>query len=153
MKNKYLFPHRFRSIGWIILIPSIALGLAIMLNEFQFTYLSFDNPLLPSSNVQLFNNNFTDEVAMLGMIVGLLFIGFSKEIIEDEQIAQIRLESLQWSIYFNYILLAVSVILIYGVAFLNVMIYNMFTILLFFIVRFRFILYRQRNFRMEEDAE
>jgi hypothetical protein len=90
-------------------------------------------------------NNLTNELAGLGAIVGLLLIAFSKERVEDEMISRLRLDALQWSIYANYLILAVAILTIYDGAFLTVMIYNMFTVLLVFIGRFRWLLHRHTN--------
>ena len=66
-----------------------------------------------------------------------LFIAFSKEKIEDERVAQIRLDSLHFAVYLNYAVLAIQVIFVHGTAFLDVMVYNMFSVLLLFIIRYR----------------
>lgn len=57
-------------------------------------------------------------------------------------IGQLRLEALQWSVYANYIVLLIAIATVFDVNFLNVMIYNMFTMLLVFIARFRWLIYR-----------
>ena len=64
---------------------------------------------------------------------------------EDEFIEKLRMTSLLWAVFVNYILLLVSFLFIYGTAFLNVMIYNMFTVLIIFIARFNYILYQNRK--------
>ncbi len=79
------------------------------------------------------------------MIAGLLLVAFSKEKVEDEMISRLRLESLQWGIYANYLILAVAMLTIYDIAFVDVMICNMFTVLLVFIGRFRWLLHRHTN--------
>ena len=94
------------------------------------------------SSLDFLNNNFTDEVACVGFIVSLILIAFSKEKIEDEAIQFFRLEALQWAVYANYLVLILSILLCYGSLFFNVMTYNMFTILILFIIRFRFVLYQ-----------
>jgi ABC-type Fe3+-siderophore transport system permease subunit len=75
-------------------------------------------------------------------IIGALLVSFSKEKLEDEFIAEIRQSSLLWAVLVNYILLLLAFVFIYGLAFMNVMIYNMFTILIIFIIRFNYILYK-----------
>ena len=85
--------------------------------------------------------NFTDEIAAIGSIVGLLFIAFSKVKVEDEYVSKIRLESLQWAIYFNFVLLILATIFVHGMLYFQVIIFNMFTPLIFFIVRFYYILF------------
>ncbi|GAA4415155.1 hypothetical protein GCM10023187_45390 [Nibrella viscosa] len=142
MKTQWLFPHRFRLIGWLILIPSVALGLAYMYAEFHFEFLTLSiakGKGFLGSDLAI---NLTDEVAALGVIAGLLMIGFSKETIEDEMVSQMRLEALQWSIYVNYIVLAIAILFVHGERFFDVLIYNMFTMLIVFVIRFNMLLYR-----------
>ena len=116
MKTKWLFPHRYRLIGWLIFVPSVILGIAVMYADFQISWLtaSFLNEpmkiVMGTSTTNLVDvQNLTDEMAGLGIIVGLLLIAFSREKIEDEMIGQLRLEALQWSVYANYLILAVAI--------------------------------------------
>jgi hypothetical protein len=69
-------------------------------------------------------------------------VAFAKEKHEDEFIAKIRLESFLWATYINYAILLFSFLFFYGIGFMYVMIFNMFTIIILFIVRFNYILYR-----------
>ena len=142
MKNRFLFPHSYRLAGWVMLLPFLILGIANLYFDFTFNFLSVKLPIFFIQD-KLFKGNLTDELASLGLIVSLVFIGFSKEKIEDEQIAQLRLDSLQWSVYVNYIILALTIIFIHGMAFFGAMVYNMFTVLIFFIIRFRWAVYHE----------
>lgn len=85
--------------------------------------------------------NITDEILGIGMICGLFIAGFSKLKTEDERIALIRLESLQWGIYVNFTVMVLCIIFVYDTWFFVVMIYNMFTPLLIFVARFYWLLY------------
>ncbi len=84
-------------------------------------------------------------MSWLGVIAGLLLIAFSREKIEDEIIGQLRLEALQWSVYVNYLVLAIAIVMLYNEAFFDVMVYNMFTVLVVFIARFRWLIYRNNH--------
>ena len=79
-----------------------------------------------------------DQNFILGILIILssLFIAFSKEKSDDEYISKIRLESLVWAVYLNYGILLFSILFIFDLSFLWVMIFNLFTVLLFFIIRF-----------------
>ena len=81
-----------------------------------------------------------DEIMSLLMIAGLMIVSFSRLKIEDERVTQIRLESLQWGIYTNYLALALCILLVYGGAFFTVMTYSMFTPLIIFLLRFYWLL-------------
>lgn len=145
MLQNLLLPNRFKKIGWFIFIPSFILGLLIVF--FNFSPFYFDvsslgayfslaeeqwNKILEKSNIY----------AVVGslFIIGGLFVGFSKEKKEDEFISQIRLSSLLWAVILNYILLLIGFLCFYGFAFLNIVVYNMFTVLIIFIFRFNYIL-------------
>lgn len=95
-----------------------------------------------SQNFSFINDNISNEIIGVLLIVGALFVGFSREKKEDEFIANLRLSSLLWAVYVNYILLLLSLLFVYGTAFLTVMMYNMFTVLIIFIVRFNYVLYK-----------
>jgi hypothetical protein len=155
MKPRFLFPHRFKLFGWFIAIPSIILGLFVLFDDFSFDFLTVKVPFKYFFAAEFLSSNdkgnefsifnFTDEIAVIGSIIGLLLIAFSKVKVEDEYVSQIRLESLQWAIYLNFALLIIATLLVYGLAYYMVAIYNMITPLLFFVVRFHYILFFKNN--------
>lgn len=136
MKKDLLFQNRYRRIGWLLFFPSTFLGLFTMYGD------SVAELLGIQTKYGGVLGSFADEVAAVGVILGLLFIAFAREKTEDEMIRQLRLESLQWSVYVNYFLLALAIIFVYDGPFFTVLVYNMFTILVVFIARFRWLLKR-----------
>ncbi|MBV9988503.1 MAG: hypothetical protein JO301_12550 [Chitinophagaceae bacterium] len=124
-----LLPHAFQRVGWILLVPFLALGIAYTGWEYQIPGLG----------------DFSDELISVGNIVSLMLVAFSAEKVEDEAIQFFRLASLQWAVIVNYLILIVCIITVYGTNFLSVMIYNMFTILVIFILRFRILLYQHNK--------
>jgi len=145
MKTGFLFPHRYRLIGWVVFVPSLVLGLAYMYADFGFEFLTVFVPEkseVRGWKIDGWPINLTDELAALGIVAGLLMVGFSKEKTEDEMVSRLRLDALQWSVYVNYGILAVAILLVHGSEFLQVMTYNLFTVLLVFVVRFRWLVFR-----------
>lgn len=141
MKKRLLLPHRCRTIGYILLVPFLALGIAYLGWDYTISWLAFHNK--HRVNIDFFTNqNFTDEFITIGLITSLLLIAFSKEKIEDEAIQFFRLEALQWAVYANYLVLILAVLFCYGGLFFTVMTINLFTVLFIFIVRFRYVLYQ-----------
>jgi hypothetical protein len=152
MTTRLLFPYRFRLIGWLIFVPFALLGLAYLYADFQLDWLviprlnKLTRIVTSMSETNLTEvQNLTDEVAGIGVIAGLLLIAFSKEKTEDEMSTVLRLEALQWSVYANYLVLTVAILLVYGEPFFNVMIYNMFTLLLVFIARYRWLVWQTNS--------
>jgi hypothetical protein len=74
--------------------------------------------------------------------VGLFLFAFSKEKVEDEQIMQLRRDSLQWAVYVNYIILIGVLIFTEHMEMRHILLLNMWTLLLFFILRFQWVIFR-----------
>lgn len=143
MKVNYLFPNKYKKIGWLILIPAAIIGLITLILEYEPDFLDFKVPAIFIDElfgnkylIGMVENNILNEVLGVLVIISSLLVAFSKEKSEDEYISKIRLESLVWAVYVNYGILLISFIFIFDLSFLWVMIFNIFTVLLFFIIRF-----------------
>ena len=143
MKLNYLFPNRYKKIGLIILVPSFIFGLITAINDLEPEILDLNVPAIfvnefmgEQEILGLTNNNILNEICGALLIISLILVAFSKEKQEDELIAKIRLESLVWATYLNYGILLFAMLFVYELSFLWVMIFNMFTILMFFIITF-----------------
>ena len=149
METRFLFPNRFKKVGWMLLIPSFIAGVFFLLNDLEPLFLDvnvfaiYSEAIFQKSGFFMFvENNITDELIGVFLIIGAILIACSKEKQEDEFIAKIRLESLLWATYVNYLCLLIGMIFVYEIGFYMVMIFNMFTLLIFFLFRFNFILYK-----------
>lgn len=143
MKATNLLPHYVKRLGWILLLPSLLLGLMVMYFEFEIPGLEMKIPYGNHMNIIVdgpWINTLTDEIVSIIVMVTLILIAFSEEKQEDEWVSKIRLESLQWSVYANYILLILAILFVYDMFFFQALIYNMYTILIFFILRFNYVL-------------
>ncbi len=148
MRTNYLLPNSFKRIGWFLFIPGIILGTVFLIIEPEINFLNVtvfsiaEHSFMEEREFFTFTeNNVLDELSGLLIIVGALFIAFSKEKSEDEFISKIRLDSLVWATYINYTILLFAILFVYDMAFLWVMVFNMFTLLIFFIVRYNLALY------------
>ncbi len=157
MKQNFLLPKVFKKIGWLLFIPGIILGMVYLILEDEIHFLDLtvfaiadEEVLSKTAFFSVVKNNVFDELIGLLLIAGGLFIAFSKEETEDEFIAKIRLESLVWATYINYVILMLSVIFVYGMSFFWVLVFNMFTLLLFFIIRFNWALRKSKNLISDE---
>lgn len=149
MESKLLLPRSFKRPGIILFILSLALGILVWFRDFEFGFLT----ITPGGSVsKIFDDkiNLTDELALTGIIVSLLFLAFAREKIEDEFINRTRLESWQWAILINFILLLIATWVVHGFAYIDVMMYNMLTIPIIFILRFHFVLYKSRGLNENE---
>jgi peptidoglycan/LPS O-acetylase OafA/YrhL len=144
MEFTLLLPNKFKKVGLLLLLPSFILGIFNLYYEFEFGFLTIENTAKGDFGGDI---NLTDELALTGTILGLLFIAFAREKQEDEYIESIRLKSLQWAVLVNYFLLLIATWLVHGghgFTFIDVMIYNMLTVLIIFIVRFHLVLRKNK---------
>jgi len=138
--NRYLLPTYFKVIGWIISVPSALVA---------FIYL-FSNPwdALPPQPFKFFSELWyrvlgifsCDSIIVTGcmvlLMVGLLFVAFSKEKLEDEYITKVRGDSLIWAVIANAILMIILSMTVFGGWFLYVSFLNLYTVLVLFIIKF-----------------
>lgn len=155
MIKNYLLPNKMKTWGWAILIPSLFFGVLFLTGVFSepdFLNVEVLQILGPekflSNEIGLFKikpNNIADELICIGMIIGGLLVAFSQQKEEDEYIAEIRSESLVKAVVFSYLILLLGVLFIYDMAFFQFMQLNMFTVLLFFIIRFNYKIWKLKR--------
>jgi len=153
MKASYLIPHKYKLLGWILFVIGIISGLIIFIGEYDYDILKIkvlsvygrDGLFGTKGFFKIIENSILDEIVALCIIAGGLLVGFSKERIEDEFIYKLRKDSLVWAIIFNYVVLIFAVLFVYNFSFFDVLVFNMFTPLLFFVIRFNFLKLKSRN--------
>lgn len=152
MKTSYLLPHKYKFIGWVLLIFGLITGSIFFFGEYETDALTINViSIFNEGNffgggedgfIEIIENSVVDELISLFIIVGGILVGFSKEKIEDEFIYKLRKDSLVWAIIFNYIVLVFTLVFIYNFTFFHVLVFNMFTPLLFFVFRFNFLKFK-----------
>ena len=152
MRTSLLFPYQFKKIGWVLLIPSAIIGVFILFLNVKFQFLDSKVFTVYSASLNdtpvwftLIKGNYASTIAGVLFLVGAILVAFSRQKQEDEFISRTRLESLMWAVYLNYGVLIICFLFFFNFEFLQVMIFNMFTILLFFIIRFHYTLYRNNK--------
>lgn len=150
MKKIFLLPHSFKKAGWAILIPTFIIGFMMFIdgcNGFPGYLMKGMDPaselyrVLDSNTMGYVLNN----IAIIGICVGSLFVTCSREPIEDELITQLRLNALLIALYLSTAFNAVSALCFYGLSYLYVMIGNIFTVLLVFLVVYEVKLWRLKK--------
>jgi uncharacterized membrane protein YiaA len=141
MKSRFLFPHWCRYVGYVLVIAHVPVMLLRKMIGFDTSGSLINNSLLSPHHLFFMTTT-------LLMAIGLFLAAFSKEKVEDEQISQLRLDSLQWAIYVNYVLLIVS--LIFSTDTQHILFLNLLVPLVFFIVRFQWKIF-QNNRLLRKD--
>ena len=159
MKTHFLFPNKYKKFGWILFVPSLLAGLILFIkgidfgNYFKMNVFAFysDQFLSGTKFLTIIENGVLDEIIIVLIIIGAILISFSKTKNEDEFISKIRYESLVWATYLNFILMIIATFVIYGFAYFNVLLANVFAMLLFFIIRFHFMIYKLNKSSNDEE--
>jgi hypothetical protein len=134
MKPHFLFPYWCRYLGWGLVIAHVPMSIIGRAN-------GMINPLDNPPTESLFTGEHLFFICTsLVMALGLFIVAFSREKVEDEQIWHVRLDSLRWAIYINYLVLIASLIFIYDTA--HILELNLWVPLIFFIIRFRWVIFR-----------
>jgi len=149
MNSNLLLPYSWKRPGFIVFILSSLTGFLFLFDLIDVSFLD-DVPVFAIYTDMIFDhkkyftwstNNISDEIIAILVIISGLVAAFSKEKTEDEFIARIRLESLVKAVLLNYLVLMFCILFFYEMGFYFVMVFNMFTTLLFFIIRFRISMY------------
>jgi hypothetical protein len=153
MNSRFLLSHKYKPLGWVLFLIGLIFGIFLLINDFDYFNLEVSVfPLIGESGLLSSNpslewstNNVADEIVSVVLIIGGILVSFSKTKDEDEYISKIRMESLIWATYVNYGILILAIIFVFDMSFFTVLIVNMFTVLLFFIVRFHYMLYKSKR--------
>ncbi len=148
MKTKLLFPNKCKVIGLILIVIGLAVGL--IFNEMLEDYLRLDIGFLGDD---LFGKetDMTYTISSTFLLIGGMMTAFSREKIEDEFVVNLRLKSWMWAIIINYVLLFIAILFVYGLNFIDIMVYNMFTPLIIYIIYFNFVFYKDQHQKENEE--
>lgn len=130
MKNLWLLPAWCRKAGWALFIPCAILGLYLIFVEY-YTPLEFEfYPALKAN------------IAIIGTLIGLYMIAFSKEKIEDEFINSLRMDAMIKAIILNCVIIVLASLIIYGGWYIYTLSITQYFVLLAYIIIFRYNMYK-----------
>lgn len=130
MKNLWLLPAWCRKAGWALFIPCAILGLYLIFVEY-YTPLEFEfYPALKAN------------IAIIGTLIGLYMVAFSKEKIEDEFINSLRMDAMIKAIILNCVIIVLASLIIYGGWYIYTLSITQYFVLLAYIIIFRYNMYK-----------
>ena len=132
----FLFPRAFRPIGWIVLVPTLLLGILMLCGALSVTGLA---------------ETILTDTAVIGIALGSVFITCSRVRIEDEMTSAIRLNALLTSLYTYVVFLVIWTLAVNGLAYLYVMAAALVVLPVIFLVRFEYEMHRY--YKMKSDEE
>jgi len=129
-----MLPHRYKPIGSVLVL--IGLGLAIFYSlhkiDISVPVFAIHSSYLETKYFAIIKNNIFEELIILFFITGFILTAFSKERLETEMYRKIRGEAWQAAVLLNSAILIFATLFIYGTGFMMLLIYNLFSIFIFF---------------------
>ena len=152
--NNHLLSTRWLIPSGIVFYGSTIIGILLMTSTITLdtvilevsipNLFKLDDPLV-GQNQTWIKNNWMDEI--LGFLLSFsgLMHGFSAESDEDEYANFLRFQALKWSLVINYSLLTLISVFVYGLAYWQVILISMYSVLVTFVVWFRISIIRHRR--------
>ena len=150
MEKIFLLPNGFKKVGWIILVPTFVLGVLMTIDGYN----GFPSFLLPEWIPLAMKRVLTSDwvgkilnnVAIIGICLGCLFVACSRERVEDELIGRLLI-----ALYINSSVLIILSLFCYELLFLNVLVFNMFTNIIIFLIVFEMKLWKLKKSLRDEE--
>jgi len=147
-KQLPLVPHRFKIAGYLLCISGFILSIlrfyyGLKLKLFETKVFAVYSSYLQTKFFSIIDNNITEEIAGLLLVAGFTLVVCSREKIEDEKTADIRLRSFVVTVYANAIFMLLSILFVFGLAFVHILIAHVFSFFIFYIVIFTILIHRR----------
>ena len=154
MKKDYLFPYRFKWIGWSLFLPFALLFFVggMFTNAIDDDLISFPTLVIEAGfhhDAELFvgvqHEGMFEEICIVAMSLGLLFVAFARERDEDEYVEHLRLHSFVWAIKANTVLLILGTWFFFGGLYLWFILFWLISLFLIYIAKFQWELRKMRK--------
>jgi len=161
MKKTFLFPTYFKKIGWAVILANVVLVVifSVILKQGDFFSIKFPAIWGYGSDLYIFDDtkqgishwfqmvdaNYLTTLLPALLMIGLCFIAFAREKVEDEYIVHIREHSLVWSVMVGCALYLFLDLFFYGFFFFYIWIFYIYIFLVLFICKFNYELHSLRK--------
>jgi putative effector of murein hydrolase LrgA (UPF0299 family) len=148
--QRYLLPNGFQKIGFVLTLAGLAVVYARFGMGYKPDFLNIQvfaaySSIFESKYFSIVGNNISEEIGMLLLLAGLFFTAFAREKIENEHVWSLRLFSFVLSFYTNSVILFAAMLFFYGWGFLAVMAMNLFSVLVFYNLIFRYLMFSEKK--------
>lgn len=150
MKTHLLFPRSFRPAG-LLLAP---LFYWLMESDVTLSIFQKSEPAIAriKSDSFVYSENSSGDVWMVGLVISLLFVAFSRLKQEDEYTMHLRLHALMESVYINFALAAALIFFTNGMQFLFMAALHSMALLIVFSLLFYGRMLLRRSVSSQESA-
>lgn len=136
--NNLLLPYPWKIAGRILALAGIVLSVLYLMFGFRFTMPVFAivSSFIETRVFVTFRTNFADELILILLISGFGLMVFSKEKNESENLNPLRDKAMAKASIVNNVLLLCVVLFVYGSGFLAILVLNMISLFIFYLVFF-----------------
>jgi len=140
MKN-FLLPYTWKFVGLLLTLCGIVMaGLYIWLDvRIMLPVFAVYSSFLETKIFTSFRTNVADEITLFLLIAGLGLIVFSKEKTETQNLNLARTKAMVKASVANTIFLLFSILFVYGSGFIGVLVINLFSFPIFYLIFFYFL--------------
>jgi hypothetical protein len=137
----HLLSYQFKYLGFGSLMAGCIMAYMVINRNFKPDFLDVPVFAIYSSylNKVIFGitqTNFADEMAIILLLFGLIFLAISKQKLEKDHYMKIRVKALIWSVFLNTILMVVASLTFFGTGYLIILIINTFSQLAIYLILF-----------------
>jgi len=134
--EKFMLPNAWKKAGWALIAAGAVLTGFYIFTSFRIT---MPVPVLFSAFLEIkyltsFRTNVADELVMLTLLAGFFLVIFSKDKQEEEDSWDRRGKALFKALFCNSIVLLLSIIFIYGQGFMGMLIVQVFSLFIFYLL-------------------
>jgi branched-subunit amino acid transport protein AzlD len=149
-RNYILLPGTFRFAGILFFLTGIFLGVirfyfGVKPDLLDMKPFAFYSSYVENKYMQFIGNNMSEEIVGLLILCGLFLIAFSRDKVENELKAFMRVKALYLTVYAQIIFLILSILFTFGFAFVYMLMANMVFPIIFFLLSFRIFLFIHRK--------
>lgn len=142
---KLFLPNKLRIYGWVILLFGIILGVSRFYFGVKPEFLNIKvfavySKYFETNYFKVIENHVSEELTALLILVGLFILSFTNEKIENDSVSAIRYKSFIFTFYINTVLISLSFLFVYGFGFINILVINVFSPFIIYIILSRYFL-------------
>ena len=141
LMNHLLLPYKFKWVGTVL----VCLGMVGLVFYIWFDFrlilpvLAVVSSFLETKTFIILQTNVADELILLSFLAGFFFLIFSKEKTETVYLDQLRARAFSKAVVANMVLLLFSILFVYGNGFMAIILLNLFSVFIFYLIFFYFL--------------
>jgi len=151
-----LLSYQFKYLGFASLVAGGIMAYLVISWNFKPDFL--DIPIFAIYSSYLNNvifgitqTNFADEMAIVLLLFGLILLAISKQKIEKEYYMKIRVKAIILSVFLNTALAVIAALTFFGMGYLIILVINIFSQLVIYLIFFNVLLVSERMKRNHEE--